>query len=98
MEDWTMVRQNEKSRSLQRIGRVLCILGIVIVVFSLVMGVLILFIIPGGRIFFSRLQLILLGGFCLIGILSLLIGKVVMRKIRDMQAQSEAVLNRGLAS
>ncbi len=79
-----MVRQDEKSMALRRISRVLCILGIVIVVFSLVMGMLILFVMPSGRIFFSRLHLILLGGFCLIGILSLLIGKVVLHKIRDM--------------
>ena len=76
-----MVRQDDKIRALRRISRGLFILGTVIVVFSVVMGMLILFVVPGGRIFFNQLQLILLSGFCLIGIVSLLIGQVLLRKI-----------------
>lgn len=64
----------------------LCVVGAVIAGFSLVMGLLILFVIPGACTFLSGLQLLILGFLFIIGVLTCLLGLVLVRRKRKVEA------------
>ncbi len=69
-----MVKQNAVGGSLLRIG------GAFTAVFSLVVGLLVLFVIPGACTFVSGLQLIFLGFLFVIGVLAFFLGNALLRK------------------
>ncbi len=63
-------------------GSVLRIAGAFIAVFSLVVGLLVLFVIPGACTFLSGLQLIILTFLFVVGILIFFFGNTLLRKKR----------------
>ncbi len=71
-----MIRQDFVGGSVLRIG------GAFTAVFSLVVGLLILFAIPGACTFVSGLQLIFLGFLFIIGVLTFFLGNALSRKKR----------------
>ncbi len=71
-----MIRQKQAGSSVLRIG------GAFTAVFSLAIGLLVLFVIPGACSFVSGLQLILLGLLFVVGVLAFLIGNALLRKKR----------------
>ncbi len=75
-----MVTQNPVGSSLLRLS------GAFIAVFSLVIGLLVLFVIPGACTFVSGIQLILLGFLFIIGVLAFLLGQVLVWKRRRVEA------------
>ncbi len=75
-----MIKQNLGRGDSPSRRKVLCTVGAFIAVFSLVMGLLVLFVIPSRCSFVSSLLLFILGGLFLIGLLNLLIGKLLLRK------------------
>ncbi len=75
-----MIKQNPVGSSLLRIG------GAFTAVFSLVVGLLVLFVIPGACNFVSGLQLIFLGFLFIIGALAFFLGAVLSRQKRKVEA------------
>ncbi len=71
-----MVKQNPTSSSVLRIG------GAFTAVFSLVVGLLVLFVIPGACTFVGSLQLLILGFLFVIGVLAFLLGNALLRRKR----------------
>lgn len=71
-----MIRHNSVGGSTLRIG------GAVTVAFSLVAGLLVLFVIPGACSFVSGLLLIFLGFLFIIGGLAFFLGNVMLRRKR----------------
>ena len=69
-----MIRQEPIGSNLLNIG------GIFIIIFSVVVGSLVLFVIPGACSFVSSLLLLILGFFLLVGVLTFLTGKVLSRR------------------
>jgi len=69
-----MIKQNPVGSSLLRIG------GAFTAVFSLAVGLLVLFIIPGACTFLSGLELIFLGFLFIIGVLAFFFGNALSRK------------------
>ncbi len=69
-----MIKQNPVGSSLLRIG------GAFTAVFSLAMGLLVLFVIPGACTFLSGLELIFLGFLFIIGVLAFFFGNALSRK------------------
>ncbi len=69
-----MIKPNSISGSVLRIG------GAFTALFSLVVGVLVLFVIPGACTFVSGLQLIVLGFLFVAGVLAFLLGNTWLRK------------------
>ncbi len=61
-------------------SRLLCIVGAVIAGFSVVMGLLVLFVIPGACNFLGGLALILLGFLFIMGVVASLLGLVLLRR------------------
>ena len=72
-----VISQNLTGNSMLRIG------GAVVAVFSLVMGVLILYVIPGACSFVGSIQLLILGFLFIAGALAFLIGQVLKWKSRN---------------
>ena len=69
-----MVTQRPISNTALRIG------GAFTAVFSLVMGLLVLFVIPGACSFVGGLQLLLLGFLFVIGVLAFFLGNALLHK------------------
>ncbi len=69
-----MIKQNPVGSSLLRVG------GAFTAVFSLVVGLLVLFVIPGACTFVSGLQLLILGFLFIVGVLAFFLGNVLSRK------------------
>ncbi len=69
-----MISQNSVGSSLLRIG------GAFTAVFSLVVGLLVLFVIPGACSFVSGLQLIILGFLFVVGTFAFFLGNALLRK------------------
>lgn len=67
--------------------RLLCVVGAVIAGFSVVMGLLVLFVIPGACAFLGGLELILLGFLFIIGVTASLLGLVLLRRRRKIEAR-----------
>ena len=61
-------------------GTILLIGGAFTVVFSLVVGLLVLFVIPVACIFVSGLQLLFLGFLFIIGVIGFFLGNALSRK------------------
>ena len=66
--------------------RLLCVVGAVIAGFSVVMGLLVLFVIPGACNFLGGLELILLGFLFIMGVIASLLGLVLLRRKRKVEA------------
>ncbi|MFC2022293.1 hypothetical protein ACFLTR_03690 [Chloroflexota bacterium] len=69
-----MIGQNSAGSSLLRIG------GAFTTAFSLAVGLLVLFVIPGACTFVSGLHLIFLGFLFIIGVFAFFLGNVLSRK------------------
>jgi hypothetical protein len=69
-----MIRQKSVGSSLLRIG------GAFTVVFSLVVGLLVLFVIPGACSFVSGLELIILGFLFIVGVVTFFLGNALLRR------------------
>ncbi len=69
-----MIRQKSVGSSLLRIG------GAFTVVFSLVVGLLVLFVIPGACSFVSGLELIILGFLFIVGVATFFLGNALLRR------------------
>ncbi len=69
-----MIRQDSVGISILRIG------GALTAVFSLVMGLLVLFVIPGACTFVSGLLLVVLGFLFIIGVLAFFLGNVLLHR------------------
>jgi len=69
-----MIRQKSVGSSL------LCIGGAFTVVFSLVVGLLVLFVIPGACSFVSGLELIILGFLFIVGVATFFLGNALLRR------------------
>ncbi len=82
-----MATQDPSGREPLSTGRVLFTLGIVTTVFSVAVGLLVLFFIPGGCTFLSGLELVILAGLFLIGLVALLAGKLLLHKMTRTQAK-----------
>ena len=67
-----MIRQKSVGSSLLRIG------GAFTVVFSLVVGLLVLFVIPGACSFVSGLELIILGFLFIVGVATFFLGNALL--------------------
>ncbi len=61
-------------------SRILTILGTVLVIFSVVISVLVLYVIPSACNFVGSLQLLLLGFMFVGGVITLIIGRVLAHK------------------
>ncbi len=81
-----MIRHDSSGSNLLRIG------GAFTAVFSLVVGLLVLFVIPGACSFVGGLQLIILGFLFIGGVFAFLIGLVLSRKKGDIEANPAGVL------
>lgn len=81
-----MVRQNPSGSSLLRIA------GGFIAVFSAVMALLILFVIPGACSFLSGLELLILGFLFIIGGLTFFLGTVFSWKKGKVEANPKGAL------
>jgi hypothetical protein len=80
-----MGNSSPRTTSLHRTGRQLSILGIVLAVFSVVVGLLVLFVIPGGCAFLGGLELVILAGLLLAGVFTWLAGRLVLRRANKAQ-------------
>ncbi len=81
-----MIRQNSTGTSLLRI------VGGFTAVFSLAVGLLVLFVIPGACTFVSGLQLIILGFLFLAGVLAFFLGNALLRKKRKVETNPKSEL------
>ncbi len=64
-----------------RYSAISCNVCIFTTVFSVVAGLLVWFVIPSACSFVSSLELVLLAGLFLIGLVALLVGKVLLHKM-----------------
>ena len=81
-----MIRQNLAGSSLLHIG------GAFTAVFSLVVGLLVLFVIPSACTFVSGLQLIILGFLFVVGVVAFFLGNALLRKKREVETNPEGEL------
>lgn len=75
-----MIKQNSSGSNLLRI------VGGFVAIFSLVMSLLVLFVIPGACSFVGSLQLIILSFLFIGGVFSFLLGEILSRKKEKMTA------------
>ncbi len=76
-----MVTLNPGNVSIQKNGRTLTILGAVMSIFSLVVGLLVLFVIPGRYPAVVGLELLMLAALFVVGIFLFVAGKIIERRM-----------------
>lgn len=72
---------------------ILRIAGAFTAIFSLVMGMLVLFVIPSACTFLGGLELLILTALFVFGVSAFLVGTILSRKSRKGQAKQEGISN-----